>query len=142
MSSHVFNGDSLMQWQEITTEELRSTVKESSNASYEVVRMPTRLIKTCLLDTLLPVITKIINMSLNLGSFPDCYKCAHVKPLLKKITLDPDILKSHQPVSNLTFISKLMEKSFLNNLSLICKTITYWKSFNVRTKLFIVQRLH
>ena len=63
MSLRVFNGDSLMQWQEITTEELRSIVKELSNATCKGDRMPTKLIKTCLLDTLLPVITKIINLS-------------------------------------------------------------------------------
>ena len=32
------------------------------------------------------------------------------KAFAKKITLDPDILKNYRPVSNLTFISKLIEK--------------------------------
>ena len=34
---------------------------------------------------------------------------ATIKPLLKKLSLDP-ILKNYQPVSNLTFMSKLIER--------------------------------
>ena len=39
------------------------------------------------------------------------YKQAHVKPLLKKITLDPNCFKNFRPVSNLTFTSKLIPAS-------------------------------
>jgi hypothetical protein len=47
---------------------------------------------------------------LSLGVVPEDMKKAIVKPLLKKTTLDPDNLKNYRPVSNLTFISKLVEK--------------------------------
>ena len=33
-----------------------------------------------------------------------------VSPLLKKLTLDKDVLKNYRPVSNLSFISKTLEK--------------------------------
>ncbi len=43
-----------------------------------------------------------------------CLPCkkALVKPLLeRKKTLDPDELKNNRPVSNLSYVSKLMEKA-------------------------------
>ena len=41
---------------------------------------------------------------------PKDFKCAHIRPLLKKPGLDPDTLKHYRPVSNLPFISKVLEK--------------------------------
>ena len=51
--------------------------------------------------------TSIINDSLRSGVFPSIYKSAIVTPLLKKPSLDPN---NYQPVSNLSFISKILEK--------------------------------
>ena len=63
-----------------------------------------------ILPTLLPTITKIINISLEIGTVPRSMKKAIVSPLLKKPTLDKDVLKNYRPVSNLSFISKILEK--------------------------------
>ena len=52
----------------------------------------------------------IINYSLREGCFPNCFKTAYVKPLLKKPSLGRNLLKNYRPVSNLSFISKLIEK--------------------------------
>ena len=55
---------------------------------------------------------------LSTDSVPDSLKQAIVKPLLKKLSLDPNILKTKtnvRPVSNLPFVSKLLEKSFFLN---------------------------
>ena len=40
-----------------------------------------------------------------------------MKPLLKKTTLNPEILKNYRPVSNLSFLSKILEKVVLHQLS-------------------------
>ena len=71
--------------------------------------MPTPLLVACI-DTLLPVITKIINLSLQNGIFADQWKCALVHPLLKKLGLEL-IFQNFRPVSNLQYISKLTEKA-------------------------------
>ena len=63
-----------------------------------------------ILPTLLPTITKIINISLETGTVPRSMKKATVSSLLKKLTLDKDVLKNYRPVSNLSFISKILEK--------------------------------
>ena len=41
---------------------------------------------------------------------PTSLKKAIVRPLLKKATLDPDTLKNYRPISNLSFVSKLIER--------------------------------
>ena len=50
-----------------------------------------------------------MNLSLRSGFFPDCLKSAVIKPLLKKKGLEL-VISNFRPVSNLTFISKLIEK--------------------------------
>ena len=44
------------------------------------------------------------------GSFPNNWKSAIVNPLLKKPTLPKDDLSSYRPISNLSFVSKILEK--------------------------------
>ena len=43
------------------------------------------------------------------GSCPKFFKQAHVTPLLKKSTLDREVLKNYRPVSNFNFVSKILE---------------------------------
>ena len=45
------------------------------------------------------------------------FKIAHIKPLLKKESLDQEILKNYRPVSNLTFVSKILKKLYWNSKS-------------------------
>ena len=71
--------------------------------------IPTHLLKSCS-DSLIPVITNIINSSLESGIFPDCWKEAVVMPLLKKPGLESLF------VSNLAYISKLNGRSVFNQI--------------------------
>ena len=48
---------------------------------------------------------------------PKSLKTALIRPLLKKTGLDSDILKKYRPVSNLTFISKVIEKVISGRLN-------------------------
>ena len=63
-----------------------------------------------LIDILLPSLTKLVNLSLKNGIFPNPFKQAIVTPLLKKSTLSKEDLKSYRPVSGLSFLSKLVER--------------------------------
>ena len=71
--------------------------------------MPTWLLKLCV-DELLPIIISIVNASMDSSCVPRAFMCDQIRPLLKKPTLDPDILKHYRPVSNLPFIAKVLEK--------------------------------
>ena len=71
--------------------------------------LPTFLLKECI-GELIPVITQIINKSLTSGYVPESFKSAVITPLLKKSSLDIDNLTNYRPVSNLPFLSKVLEK--------------------------------
>ena len=92
-----------------TEEEVRRIIMSSSDTSCDLDVIPTSLLKSCL-DVLIKPITSIVNMSLSEGSFPSAFKHALVKPLLKKHNLPQDELSSYRPISNLNFISKVLER--------------------------------
>ncbi len=51
-----------------------------------------------------------INSSLSLRYVPKTFKLAVIKPLIKKPQLDPKDLVNYRPISNLPFLSKILEK--------------------------------
>ena len=96
----------------LTEEDVRMLIASSKSTSCCLDPIPTHLLKSCS-GPLIPVITKIINNSLELGIFPECWKEAIVIPLLKKLGLD-SIFKNLRPVSNLAYVSKLIERAVFN----------------------------
>jgi len=54
---------------------------------------------------------QIINSSLATGYVPTLFKQAYVTPLLKKSGLDDSIAANYRPVSNLSVLSKLLERA-------------------------------
>ena len=62
----------------------------------------------------------IVNESLGDGVFCREWKTAVVRPLLKKLGLEL-IFPNYTPVSNLTFISKVIERSMLLQVSKHCE---------------------
>ena len=96
----------------VTEDEVRRTILSSKPTTCPLDAIPTPLLIECL-DELLPAITNIINDSLVSGSFPSIFKSAVVRPLLKKSNLDRNNLKNYRPVSNLSFLSKILEKIVL-----------------------------
>ena len=62
------------------------------------------------------VYVHIINLSLSSGIFPTRFKSAVVKTLIKKPTLDYEVLKNFRPISILPFLSKLIEKVIAERL--------------------------
>ena len=92
-----------------TVSEITTLVSKSSKASCSLDPIPTKLLCE-LLPVLAPIIVNLINASLSTGTFPSQLKSAIVLPLLKKPSLDSEVLKNYRPVSNLSFISKLIEK--------------------------------
>ena len=95
----------------LTVSEVRDVVMSMKTKTCELDPMPTHLIKEKL-SLFLPAITKIVNLSLDRGEFDQTWKNALVKPLLKKSGLALTH-KNYRPVSNLQFISKVIEKAVL-----------------------------
>ena len=64
-------------------------------------------------------IITIVNVSLR-GVFVNKWETAIIKPLLKKVGLDL-ITKNYRPISNLPFMSKLVEKCMLTQFNKHCE---------------------
>lgn len=77
---------------------------------------PTWLAKQCL-HILLPFVTHLVNTSLSTGVFPTAYKTALVTPRLKKSGLDPTSPSSYRPISNLPFMSKVIERAVFQQMN-------------------------
>ena len=108
--TNCFSGVPLNTFMDATEAEIWNIIKLSPVKSCELDPLPTWLLKECKAE-LVPLITDIVNMSLRESMIPKSLKTAHIRPLLKKTGLDSDILKNYRPVSNLTFISKVIEKN-------------------------------
>ena len=66
-----------------------------------------------------PAITKVVNLSLSMGHFYEDWKLAIVRPLIKLIKKGTE-KSNYRPVSNLQFISKVIKKCTLNQLTDHC----------------------
>ena len=113
--NHEPNRRMLTAFHSVSVEEILLLAKDLSNKSCDMDAMPIWLFKTCLPE-LIHIIHYIVNESLKTGVFPTELKTAVVRPSLKKPTLDSDILGNYRPISNLTYISKLIEKVVHNQL--------------------------
>ena len=98
-----------------TPTEIRQIILNSNDSTCLLDNFPTKLLKSCL-NALLPPITHLINLALSEGSFPGTWKSAIVRPLIKKPTLPKDNLSNYRPISNLSFISKILEKVIYSRL--------------------------
>lgn len=96
-------------FQSVTEEEVLQTLLHSPTKSCEVDPWPTWMLKRHA-TTLAPVITHIANISMAAGLFPEEWRHAIIRPLLKKPSLDQKQLKNYRPVANLPFLSKLIER--------------------------------
>ena len=106
--------DSFTKFNSLGESEVRTIIMKSKSTTCSLDIIPTKTLKS-LLDYFLPFITKIINCSLETGIFPKAWKKAAVKPLIKKKGL-PLELKNYRPVSNLSFLSKVLEKAALQQV--------------------------
>ena len=77
--------------------------------------MPTDILKQ-FLPVLLPYITKMCNASLREGILPTSQRSAIVTPRLKKAGSDSAYVQNYRPISNLTFMSKVVERLVCSQL--------------------------
>ena len=78
--------------------------------------VPTWLVKD-FVQLLAPYLTNLFNRSLTEGYFLEMFRLAEVTPILKKSTLDPSVLSSYRPISNLPFVSKVLERAVNERMS-------------------------
>ena len=97
----------LTKFSPISEQDLCKIIKVMPSKSCELDYMGTDKIKE-VLHTYIPSITKIVNLSLEKGAFSNQWKMAIVKPLIKA-KKKGTAYTNYRPVSNLSFISKVVE---------------------------------
>ena len=108
----------LVKFAPITQKQMLHIMNQLKSKSCELETMPTHIIKQ-IAPSIAGLITKIINLSLVEGEFCHICKTAVVRPLLKKFGLEL-INQNYRPVSNLPFLSKVIERCMLLQLSHHC----------------------
>ena len=93
----------------LSCDNVKRLVKISATKSFTLDVIPTSLLKEHPED-FITILTDIINSSLQNGKFPDILKNATARPLMKKVDL-PLQDKNYRPVSNLSYLGKLIERA-------------------------------
>ena len=112
--NNVLQSNTLIQFNMLNDSKVKQLVLGSKSTTCELDIIPTDKLKLYI-DHFLPSLTNIINASLSSGIFPEAWKKAFVKPLIKKKGLST-VLKNYRPVSNLSFLSKIIEKAALEQI--------------------------
>ena len=84
-------------------------ITKSKSSTCSLDPLPTVLVKSCT-HSISPIITAIVGSSLSSATVPSSLKMASISPILKKPGADPNDLNNYRPISNLPFISKILEK--------------------------------
>ncbi len=125
----------------IGQDELNKLITASKPTTCLLDPVPTKLLKE-----LLPVaeepLLNIINSSLSLGHVPKPFKLAVIKPLIKKPKLDPCELANYRPISNLPFMSKILEKVVSAQLCSSLQKMISMKNFSQVSGPAMAQKLH
>ena len=107
----------LDEFNEVREEVFLKLLTTAPAKSCELDPFPSRLLVRHHLEVI-PIITQIVNASLTHGEFSSQLKTVLVHPLLKKPGTDC-IFRNYRPISNLPFLSKLIER-------IVCNQITHY----------------
>ena len=108
----------LSRFSKIIEDQIKRIIRSMPSKCCELDVMPPEILKQILPSVITPI-TKLINKLLEKGIFAVKGKTAIIKPLLKKAGLEL-ICKNYRPVSNLSFLSKLLEKYVLLQFNTHC----------------------
>ena len=103
------------EFHEVREEEVLKLLSTSPAKSCELDPFPSKLLMRHRIEVT-PIITQIVNASLIRGEFTSELKTALVHPLLKKPGIDC-IFRNYRPISNLSFLSKLIERMVCNQIT-------------------------
>jgi hypothetical protein len=106
----------LSSFEPVTVDEVVRLMNKAPAKSSALDPIPTWLLKR-LTIYIAPVICRLCNMSLETGTFPLQLKQAWVTPLLKKPNLDQDTTSSYRPISNLSYLSKIVERVIVSRFT-------------------------
>ena len=109
----------LVKFAPLSESQVSKIIASLKSKSCELDAILTTIFKK-MLPKVIPLITKIVNTSLGDGCFCREWKVTVVRSLLKKLGLQL-IHSNYRPVSNLSFISKIIEQCMLLQVSHHCQ---------------------
>ena len=105
------NVSELQDFYPATQKEISDIISDMTIKTSPADPIPALLLKE-ITEDLIPYIQIMVNASLSTGSM-DGLKESIITPILKKHNLDADLLKNYCPISNIEFLSKIIEKVLL-----------------------------
>jgi hypothetical protein len=99
----------------VTVDEVTRLIGALPSKTSTMDYMPVSLLKSSV-DVMAPLIARLANLSFAAGSFPSALKQGRVTPLLKKPGLDKSDMANYRPITNLSTLSKLLEKLVLSRI--------------------------
>ena len=106
----------LNEFERMTEDQVKSLINSCRLKTCILDPLPASIMKDCM-DVLLPVLTKMINVSIETANVPVQLKEAMIRPKLKKESLDHEVYSNFRPISNLKFISNMIEKAISYQLT-------------------------
>ena len=100
----------LTEFERMTEAQVKSLINSCRLKTCILDPLPASIMKDCT-NVLLPVLTKMINISIETANVPVQLKEAMIRPKLKKKSLDHEVYSNFRPISNLKLISKMIEKA-------------------------------
>ena len=101
----------LSSFDRVTIEEVTHLMADAPTKQCCLDTVPAWLLKQCKTDYS-PILTELFNSSIETGSVPLDMKTAIIVPTLKKANLSPSELSNYRPVSNLSILSKQLERFY------------------------------
>jgi hypothetical protein len=111
----VIPSKSLSNFEVISPQDILAILRRCPRKSCILDTLPAWIFYKCL-NSLVPAVHALVNLALRAG-MPELYKTSLVIPLLKKANSDCNDFSNYRPVSNLPFVSKIVERAV--NLQLL-----------------------
>jgi len=102
-------GDLFAAFSSVSIDEIINAVWQLPNKSSAADPMPTSVMKQ-VVHLVAAYFPELFNCSLAAGHFPSEYKEAFIAPIVKKAGLDTTDVSSYRPISDLSVVSKLLER--------------------------------
>ena len=108
-------GHTLSEFSPATTAATYRLVQTCPSKHCSLDILPTSLLKANV-NVIAPTLTRIINLSLESATVPADMESSLITPVLKKTSLDSNEFMHYRPISNLSFMSKLLERHIAADL--------------------------
>jgi hypothetical protein len=111
--------------QPVSVQDVISAIGRLPDKSLAVEPLPVPMLKRVAAE-IASFLSQLFNSSLATGCFPQHFKKAFITPVLKKFNLDSAEVRSYRLISNLSMVSKLLERVVVGQIVSYLLTMIYY----------------